>query len=65
MKDYARTTGRHLALAQDSKAGDSVQTADYTVTGITDGGGLVLTNIEVAAVFWGIVRVFIEAASKQ
>lgn len=53
MKDHARTTGRPLVAPEDSKPGDSVQPADYTVTATTDGGGLVLTSIEVVAVFWG------------
>ena len=53
MRDHSRTTGRPLALSQDSQGGDSVQPPDYTVTSTTDGGGLVLTNIEVAVVFWG------------
>ena len=59
MEDHSRTTGRPLVLLQQSKPDDSVRPADsvqqpdYTVTSTTDGGGLVLTSIEVAAVFWG------------
>ena len=52
MKDHSRTTGRPLALSQNTNGGDSVQPPDYTVTS-TDEGGSVLTNIEVAVVFWG------------
>jgi hypothetical protein len=39
----------------DAKAhtGDLSFSADYTVTSTTDGGGLVLTNVEVILCFWG------------
>src|SRR4051794_32974957 len=35
------------------KSGDLSFSADYTVTSTTDGGGLVLTNVEVILCFWG------------
>ena len=39
--------------AKAGTTGDVHQSPDYTVTSTTDGGGLVLTNVEVAAIFWG------------
>ncbi len=62
MKRRRRDTARPLKIAGPPPAGnagnagnnaDVSQKPDYTVTGTTDGGGPVLTNVEVAAVFWG------------
>ena len=58
MKRRSRLTGRPLTITQPkagkaAKTGDVLQSPDYTVTSTTDGGGLVLTNVEVAAIFWG------------
>jgi len=35
------------------KAADIIQSPDYTVTSTTDGGGRVLTSVEVIVCFWG------------
>src|ERR1700730_9898533 len=35
------------------KDADVSLSPDYTVTSTTDGGGLVLTNVEVVIIFWG------------
>ena len=58
MKRRSRLTGRSLTIAparsaRDLKSADISQSPDYTVTSTTDGGGLVLTSVEVAAIFWG------------
>ena len=57
MKRRARLSGRQLKIAPVKAGGlktaDISQSPDYTVTSTTDGGGLVLTSVEVAAVFWG------------
>lgn len=58
MKRLSRFTGRALTIAgpRSAKALKNVdvsQSPDYTVTSTTDGDGLVLINVEVAAVFWG------------
>ncbi len=58
MKWRSRYTGRPLEIARPRPAralrsADISQSPDYTVTSTTDGGGPVLTNVEVAAVFWG------------
>jgi hypothetical protein len=58
MKRRARNTGRLLTIAgprsaEALKNADVSQSPDYTVTQTTDGGGGVLTSVEVTAVFWG------------
>jgi hypothetical protein len=58
MKRLSRYTGRPLEIARPRSAralrsADISQSPDYTVTSTTDGSGPVLTNVEVAAVFWG------------
>jgi hypothetical protein len=57
MKRRSRNSGRPLTIAgprsaEALKDADVSQSPDYTVTGTPD-GGLVLTNVEVAAIFWG------------
>lgn len=47
-----RRLARGAALGMPTSA-DSHQDPDYTVTGTPDGGGQVLTNVEVAVIFWG------------
>src|SRR5215469_9076230 len=54
MKTRSRVTGRPLIIAPPkadgaAKTGDEFQSPDDTVTGMTDGGGLVLTR---AAAAW-------------
>ena len=58
MKRRSRLTNRPLILAparsvEELKNTDISQSPDYTVTKTHDEGGLVLTNVEVIAVFWG------------
>jgi hypothetical protein len=58
MKRRSRFTNRPLTLAparsvEELKNTDISQSPDYTVTKTHDDGGLVLTNVEVIAVFWG------------
>src|SRR5450432_518872 len=58
MKRRSRLTGRPLRLAppktaEQIKTTDISQSPDYTVTNTKDNGGLILTSVEVAAVFWG------------
>jgi hypothetical protein len=58
MKRFSRLTRRPLTIAPARpeaalKTADVSQSPDYTVTSTTDGGGLVLTAVEVAAIFWG------------
>jgi hypothetical protein len=58
MKRRSRLTNRPLTIApprpaEAMKTADVSQSPDYTVTKTTDGGGLVLTQVEVAAIFWG------------
>jgi hypothetical protein len=58
MKRFSRLTNRPLTISPVSptaalKNADVSQSPDYTVTSTLDGGGLVLTNVEVAAIFWG------------
>ena len=44
---------RPLDEGHPSVGGDEQFPPDYTVTSTTDGGGKVLTNVEVILVFWG------------
>jgi hypothetical protein len=44
---------RRLDPASKPNAGDVTFSPDYTVTSTTDGGGAVLTNVEVILCFWG------------
>jgi hypothetical protein len=44
---------RRLEPRKKTKAGDVVFAPNYTVTSTTDGGGLVLTDVEVILCFWG------------
>jgi hypothetical protein len=57
MKRRARVSGRTLTITRmpdgHIKTADISQSPDYTVTSTTDGGGQVLTAVEVAAIFWG------------
>ena len=58
MKRRSRLTNRPLRLAppktaEQLKTTDISQSPDYTVTNTKDNGGLILTSVEVAAVFWG------------
>jgi hypothetical protein len=58
MKRRSRNTGRSLTIAGPRSAealnnADVSQSPDYTVTQTRDGNGPVLTNVEVAAIFWG------------
>ena len=58
MKRRSRLTDRPLRLAppktaEQLKTTDISQSPDYTVTNTNDDGGLVLTSVEVAAIFWG------------
>ena len=58
MKRRSRLTNRPLRLApaktdEELKTTDVSQSPDYTVTSTKDNGGLILSNVEVAAVFWG------------
>ena len=58
MKRRARLTNRPLPIApakaaHEPKATDISQSPDYTVTKTKDNGGLILTSVEVAVVFWG------------
>ena len=41
------------AAATKAAGGDAVFSPDYAVTGTTDGGGALLTNVEVILCFWG------------
>jgi hypothetical protein len=43
-----RTTAKSTNIGRDDVFG-----SDYTVTSTTDGGGLLLTNVEVIVIFWG------------
>lgn len=58
MKRRSRNTGRLLTIAgprsdEALRNTDVSQSADYAVARTTDGGGEVLTNVEVTAIFWG------------
>ena len=58
MKRRSRNTGRALTIAGPKSAetlrnADVSQPPDYTVTETIDHRGRVLTNVEVAAIFWG------------
>jgi hypothetical protein len=58
MKRRSRLTNRPLRLApprtaEELKTTDISQSPDYTVTSTKDSGGLILSSVEVAAVFWG------------
>jgi hypothetical protein len=54
MKTHPKRTNRPRKRAENvAKTTDSHQSPDYTVTSTIDGKGLVLTNVEVAAIFWG------------
>jgi hypothetical protein len=58
MKTRSRLTNRPLRLAsaktaEELKTTDISQSPDYTVTKTKGNGGLILSNVEVAAIFWG------------
>src|SRR6266568_502316 len=58
MKRRSRNTGRALTIAGPKSAetlrnADVTQRPDYTVTETVDHRGRVLTNVEVAVIFWG------------
>jgi len=58
MKRRSRLTNRPLRIApaktaEQLKTTDVSQSPDYTVTSTKDNGGLVLTSVEVVAIFWG------------
>lgn len=58
-ENTAKETGTRKGRVPRSTAksanigGDDVFGSDYTVTSTTDGGGLLLTNVEVIVIFWG------------
>ena len=49
----ARGIVRRLDPSSKPSGGDIEFSPDYTVTSTTDGGGHVLTNVEVILCFWG------------
>ena len=56
-KNVDRKPPRGIVRRADSKeaesGGDETFAPDYTVTSTTDGGGKVLTDVEVILIFWG------------
>jgi hypothetical protein len=44
---------RRAASKEAEAGGDETFAPDYTVTSTTDGGGKVLTDVEVILIFWG------------